>query len=54
MAYMTEEEADALDEELTRTTPKADFSKPDIFYPPAGTAYTARPHDSRLHHDLRS
>jgi len=27
----TEEEADALDEELTRTTPKADFSKPDIF-----------------------
>ena len=31
MAYMTEEEADALDEELTRTTPKVDFSKPDIF-----------------------
>jgi hypothetical protein len=28
---MTEEEADALDEELTRTTPKVDFSKPDIF-----------------------
>ena len=31
MAYMTEEEADALDEELTRTTPKVDFSKPDNF-----------------------
>ena len=31
MTYMTEEEADALDEELTRTTPKVDFSKPDIF-----------------------
>ena len=31
MAYMTEEEADALDEELTRTTPKVDFNKPDIF-----------------------
>jgi hypothetical protein len=31
MAYMTEEEADALDEELTHTTPKVDFSKPDIF-----------------------
>ncbi|MDR0494563.1 MAG: hypothetical protein LBG95_02900 [Treponema sp.] len=31
MAYMTEEEADTLDEELTRTTPKVDFSKPDIF-----------------------
>ena len=31
MAYMTEEEADALDEELTRTTPRVDFSKPDIF-----------------------
>ena len=31
MAYMTEEEADALDEELTRTTPKVNFSKPDIF-----------------------
>jgi len=31
MAYMTEEEADALDEELTNTTPKVDFSKPDIF-----------------------
>ena len=31
MAYMTEEEADALDEELTRTIPKVDFSKPDIF-----------------------
>ena len=31
MAYMTEEEAAALDEELTRTTPKVDFSKPDIF-----------------------
>ena len=31
MANMTEEEADALDEELTRTTPKVDFSKPDIF-----------------------
>ena len=31
MAYMTEEEADALDEELTRTIPKVDFTKPDIF-----------------------
>jgi hypothetical protein len=31
MAYMTEEEADTLDEELTRTTPKVDFNKPDIF-----------------------
>ena len=31
MPYMTEEEADALDEELTRTVPKVDFSKPDIF-----------------------
>jgi len=31
MAYMTEEEADALNEELTRTTPKIDFSKPDVF-----------------------
>jgi hypothetical protein len=28
---MTEEEADALDEELTRTTPKVDFSKGDVF-----------------------
>jgi hypothetical protein len=31
MAYMTEEEADALDEELTRTIPKVDFGKPDVF-----------------------
>jgi len=31
MAYMTEEEADALDEELTRTIPNVDFSKPDVF-----------------------
>ena len=31
MAFMTEEEADALDEELTRTIPKVDFNKPDIF-----------------------
>ena len=31
MAYMTEEEADSLDVELTRTIPKVDFSKPDIF-----------------------
>jgi hypothetical protein len=31
MAYMTEEEADALDEELTRNTPRVDFSKSDIF-----------------------
>ena len=31
MAYMTEKEADALDEELTRTTPRVDFSKPDVF-----------------------
>jgi len=32
MAYMTEEEADALDEELTRTTPRVNFNKPDIFF----------------------
>jgi len=31
MAHMTEEEANALDEEMTRNTPKVDFSKPDIF-----------------------
>ena len=31
MAEMTEEEANALDEELTRTIPKVDFTKPDIF-----------------------
>ena len=31
MAYMTEEEADALDKELTRTTPRVNFNKPDIF-----------------------
>jgi hypothetical protein len=31
MAYMTEEEADALDEALTRATPRVDFIKPDIF-----------------------
>ena len=31
MMHMTEEEADALDEELTCTIPKVDFSKPDIF-----------------------
>ena len=31
MANMTEEEADALDEELTRNIPKVDFNKPDIF-----------------------
>ena len=31
MAYMTEEEADALDEELTRTLPRVNFDKPDIF-----------------------
>ena len=31
MAYMTDEEADALDEELTRTIPKVDFNKQDIF-----------------------
>ena len=31
MANMTEEEANALDEELTCTIPKVDFSKPDIF-----------------------
>ena len=31
MAYMNEEEADALDDELTNTTPKVDFGKPDIF-----------------------
>jgi hypothetical protein len=31
MAYMTEEEADALDEELTRVTPRVDFTKPDVF-----------------------
>jgi len=28
---MTEDEANALDEELTQTIPKVDFSKPDIF-----------------------
>ncbi len=28
---MTEEEADALDEELTRTLPRVNFDKPDIF-----------------------
>ena len=28
---MTEEEADALDEELTRTIPKVNYNKPDIF-----------------------
>ena len=31
MPYMTEDEANALDEELTQTIPKVDFSKPDIF-----------------------
>jgi hypothetical protein len=31
MANMTEEEAEALDEEMTRNPPKVDFSKPDIF-----------------------
>jgi hypothetical protein len=31
MAYMTEEEAEALDEEMTRNSPNVDFSKPDIF-----------------------
>jgi len=31
MTYMTEEEADALDEELTSNTPRVDFNKPDIF-----------------------
>ena len=31
MAFMTEEEADALDEELTCVTPKVNFNKPDIF-----------------------
>ena len=31
MVYMTEEEADALDEELTRNTPRVDFSKPNVF-----------------------
>jgi len=31
MAFMTEEEADALDEELTQTIPKVNFNKPDIF-----------------------
>ena len=31
MAYMTEEEAEALDEELTRNTPRVDFNKPDVF-----------------------
>ena len=31
MANMTEEEADALDEELTHNTPKVDFTKPDVF-----------------------
>jgi hypothetical protein len=31
MAYMTEEEADALDELWTRTTPEIDTSKPGYF-----------------------
>jgi len=31
MADMTEEEANALDEELTRTIPIVDFTKPDVF-----------------------
>ena len=31
MAYMTEEEADYLDEELTRNIPRVNFDKPDIF-----------------------
>jgi len=31
MPYMTEEEADALDEELTRTIPRVNFNKPDVF-----------------------
>ena len=31
MACMTEEEADALDEELTANIPRVDFSKPDVF-----------------------
>ena len=31
MADMTEEEANELDEELSRTIPRVDFSKPDIF-----------------------
>jgi len=31
MPYMTEEEADALDEELTHTIPRVNFSKPDVF-----------------------
>ena len=31
MADMTEEEANALAEELTRTIPKVDFTKPDVF-----------------------
>ena len=31
MADMTEKEANALDEELTRTIPKVDFTKPDVF-----------------------
>ena len=31
MADMTEEEANALDEELTHTIPKVDFTKPDVF-----------------------
>ena len=33
MTYMTEEEADALDEELTRTTPSVDFGKSDVSGP---------------------
>jgi len=31
MAYMTEEDAAALDEEITRNAPKVNFNKPDIF-----------------------
>jgi len=31
MADMTDAEYDALDERLTRTTPKVDFSRPGVF-----------------------
>ena len=31
MAHMTEEEADLLDNELTRIIPRVDFNTPDIF-----------------------
>ena len=51
MADMTEEEANALDEELTRTIPKVDFTKPDVFYPATRAAECTESHSGGLHHD---